>query len=155
PIARGDDPLPRHHRRLILLLQIRKAVAMRNVCRFGSRHGCGFTLIELLVVIAIMALLIALLLPALSRAREVSRGSACLSNMRQLSIATLTYAHDHRDELPAATMGHGTTSHGDEQGSWFFTLRDYGNTTLLPICPSDESPHFREPEPTTGRRRRT
>src|SRR3954470_5009791 len=60
----------------------------------------AFTLVELLVVIAIIALIIALLLPALSRAREASQSTACLSNMRQLAMAGHLYASEHKDCLP-------------------------------------------------------
>ncbi len=56
----------------------------------------GFTLIELLVVISIIALLIGLLLPALSRAREHSQKIVCLSNQRQLAIAFFAYAADEK-----------------------------------------------------------
>jgi prepilin-type N-terminal cleavage/methylation domain-containing protein/prepilin-type processing-associated H-X9-DG protein len=56
----------------------------------------GFTLIELLVVISIIALLIGLLLPALGAARSVARTSACLSNVRQMSIAANTFAAEHK-----------------------------------------------------------
>ena len=57
----------------------------------------AFTLIELLVVIAIIALLLAILMPALSRVREQARSSACQSNMRQLCLAMNLYALDHED----------------------------------------------------------
>ena len=60
----------------------------------------GFTLVELLVVIAIIALLIAILLPALSRARGLAQSVACLSNLRQLQTCWLMYANDHGGTLP-------------------------------------------------------
>jgi prepilin-type N-terminal cleavage/methylation domain-containing protein/prepilin-type processing-associated H-X9-DG protein len=60
----------------------------------------GFTLVELLVVIGIIAVLIGMLLPALSRAREASRRAECLSNLRQVGVAFRFYALDNRDQVP-------------------------------------------------------
>jgi prepilin-type N-terminal cleavage/methylation domain-containing protein len=60
----------------------------------------AFTLIELLVVIAIIAILAALLLPALARAKQSAQGSQCLSNLRQLTAACVSYTQDSRDFFP-------------------------------------------------------
>lgn len=67
---------------------------------------CGFTLIELLVVIAIIAILAAILFPVFARARESARRTNCVSNLSQLSKASLMYASDYDEALPVgATQG--------------------------------------------------
>jgi prepilin-type N-terminal cleavage/methylation domain-containing protein/prepilin-type processing-associated H-X9-DG protein len=83
--------------------------------RFGSfiaassSRQTGFTLIELLVVIAIIAILAAMLLPALAKAKVRAQGISCLSNMRQLQVASILYAGENQDYIP---QNQGKTQNG-------------------------------------------
>lgn len=76
----------------------------------SSLTRCAFTLIELLVVIAVIAILAALLLPALSSAKERARRAACLNNIRQFILATHLYAGDHEERLPRGETDNSVTN---------------------------------------------
>jgi prepilin-type N-terminal cleavage/methylation domain-containing protein/prepilin-type processing-associated H-X9-DG protein len=115
----------------------------------------GFTLIELLVVVAIIALLIAILMPSLNRARMQARRVVCGSNMRAIALAVHTYANDYHGLLITAGLAHGGSV--DEHAAWTNTLRDYYTDPAILRCPSDKSPYWEMPVPATDppQKRRT
>jgi len=70
-----------------------------------KKNSKGFTLIELLVVIAIIALLLAILMPSLKKAKELGQRAVCLSSVRQLTLSWRMYADDNDDKICAANVG--------------------------------------------------
>jgi len=101
-----------------------------------SQKPHGFTLIELLVVVAIIAILAAMLLPALSRARERARAAACINNLKQIGLGMIMYAQDYDDWWPQISRK-GTYSY---LPLWDISLQPYLkfnplNTNIF-YCPS-------------------
>jgi prepilin-type N-terminal cleavage/methylation domain-containing protein/prepilin-type processing-associated H-X9-DG protein len=118
---------------------------LRPFFRSDASLGCGarvssrtaFTLIELLVVIAIIAILAALLLPALSKAKQKSQATACANNLHQMVIATQMYADDFNGRycLTFQVTGDNSSSLSGGRRAWFDFLLPYQKTTNLLLCP--------------------
>jgi prepilin-type processing-associated H-X9-DG protein/prepilin-type N-terminal cleavage/methylation domain-containing protein len=105
----------------------------------------AFTLVELLVVIGLIAALIALLLPALQRAREQSKQVACLSNLRQLATAFIAYTQNNHGKFPRPAVD----PQPEDWIYWFGDNRDINDGRIVPYlgkkfdernyrCPSDD-----------------
>jgi prepilin-type N-terminal cleavage/methylation domain-containing protein/prepilin-type processing-associated H-X9-DG protein len=107
----------------------------------------GFTLIELLVVIAIIAILAAILFPVFAQAREKARQATCLSNMKQIGLASNMYVEDYDETFPGHdwTKSEGLYAMPDGriyQGhvGWPLLFYPYIKNQAVFICPSDDNP---------------
>ncbi|OQA83243.1 MAG: hypothetical protein BWY31_02916 [Lentisphaerae bacterium ADurb.Bin242] len=133
-----------------------KKTSLRNLtlCRNNPSLLCQFTLIELLIVISIIAILAAMLLPALNRAREFAKQVNCLGNIRQFGLAAHSYAQDSRDNIAVWQIDHpGIRWNGGSTGAlqWrssfntslmaclnYFSVRKTGTVLTGLLCPKWE-----------------
>ncbi len=109
------------------------------------RQRDGFTLIELLVVIAIIAILAAILFPVFAKAREKARQASCLSNIKQMAIASMGYVQDYDECYPLGYRGssgeydpvRNTTVASGAWLAWFTQIYPYVKNVQVYTCPSN------------------
>ena len=99
-------------------------MASRSGAKVSSRNKAGFTLIELLVVIAIIAILAAILFPVFAQAREKARAITCLSNCKQLGLASMMYMQDYDETVIPLRLDYDISvigNHTDPNNQWNYT----------------------------------
>jgi len=104
-----------------------------KVRKFQNRPRPGFTLIELLVVIAIIAILAAMILPALAHAKQKGQQAACVNNARQQTLTVFKYADDNGNILPPVAFNDANSNEVD----WPSLLDPYLKNPKIHLCPSD------------------
>ena len=123
-----------------------------------ANRGRGFTLIELLVVIAIIAILMALLLPAVQKVREAANKMKCANNLKQLGIGLHSYHHDHGQLPPGGRMRNSPPPESDagalhrvnDQGSWLIRILPYMEQSQLYRLFETEIQEDGDPNPPGG-----